>query len=293
MRNAIMEELVTAAEDNEKIVLLVGDLGFSVVEPFAQRFPNRFFNAGIAEQNMMGMAAGLASEGFHVFVYSIANFVTFRCAEQLRNDVDYHKLPVTVMIVGGGVSYGSLGYSHHAIQDYALLRSLPNMLIGAPADPFEAKGALKWLLAHPQPSYLRLARSGDPIHHQTQPEVSPEHLIEVIKGSSKSTLLCTGTTMGQAKQWIHEGRFPGFSLHTLPLWGMATKEVLRQQITKFDQIITMESHVQDDGFGSWFAEAISTLPTPPKHRSIYLSNKVFGAVGSEESLSIYEGAIND
>src|ERR1039457_320379 len=91
MRNAFIDELVTAAEKNENIALVIGDLGYGVVEPFAKRFTKRFFNAGVAEQNMMGLAAGLASEGFHVFVYSIANFPTFRCAEQIRNDVDYHK----------------------------------------------------------------------------------------------------------------------------------------------------------------------------------------------------------
>lgn len=131
MRNVFIEELVAQAEIDENIVLIVGDLGYSVVEPFASKFPSRFINAGVAEQNMMGLAAGMASEGLQVFVYSIANFPTFRCAEQIRNDVAYHGLPVTVVAVGGGVAYGNLGYSHHAIQDYALLRSFPNMLIAA------------------------------------------------------------------------------------------------------------------------------------------------------------------
>ena len=129
MRNAFIDELIAATELNDNIALVVGDLGYSVVESFAKRFPKRFFNAGVAEQNMMGLAAGLASEGFHVFVYSIANFPTFRCAEQIRNDVDYHQLPVTVVAVGGGLAYGNMGYSHHAVQDYALMRTLPHMLI--------------------------------------------------------------------------------------------------------------------------------------------------------------------
>src|SRR6187431_2921481 len=117
MRNAFIEELSTLAEANDNIVLVVGDLGYSVVEPFAQRFPDRFLNAGVAEQNMTGLAAGLASEGYHVFTYSIANFPTLRCLEQIRNDVCYHVLPVTVVAVGAGLAYGNLGYSHHAVQD--------------------------------------------------------------------------------------------------------------------------------------------------------------------------------
>ena len=114
MRDSFMKSLVEAANQNSDIVLLIGDLGYSVVEEFFDKFPDRSFNAGIAEQNMMGMAAGLASEGLHVFTYSIGNFPTFRCAEQIRNDVDYHNLKVTNVVVGGGLSYGSLGYSHHA-----------------------------------------------------------------------------------------------------------------------------------------------------------------------------------
>ena len=127
MRNAFIEELVSLANQNDHIALIVGDLGFSVIEPFADRFPDRFINAGVAEQNMLGFAAGMASEGYHVFVYSIANFPTFRCAEQIRNDVDYHQLPVTIVSVGGGLAYGNLGYSHHAVQDYGLMRLFPNM----------------------------------------------------------------------------------------------------------------------------------------------------------------------
>ena len=129
MRNIFIEELTKAAKKNKKIILVVNDLGYSVVENFAKLFPKQFFNAGVAEQNMMGLAAGLALDGNQVYVYSIGNFPTFRCAEQIRNDIDYHKLPVTIVNVGSGVSYGNLGYSHHSIQDYGLLRLFPNMLI--------------------------------------------------------------------------------------------------------------------------------------------------------------------
>ena len=132
MRNLFINQLTKEAKKNKKIVLVVGDLGFNVVEPFKKQFPNRFFNAGVSEQSMMGIACGLASKGFHVFVYSIANFPTFRCAEQIRNDMDYHNLPVTIVSIGSGLGYGNLGYSHHALQDYALMRSFPNTVICSP-----------------------------------------------------------------------------------------------------------------------------------------------------------------
>ena len=118
MRNQFISSLVDQAKADENIFLLVGDLGYGVVEPFVDLFPERFINLGVAEQNMLSVAAGIASEGARVFVYSIANFPTFRAAEQIRNDVDYHNLPVTIVTVGGGLSYGNLGYSHHALQDY-------------------------------------------------------------------------------------------------------------------------------------------------------------------------------
>ena len=159
MRKIFINKLVKEASRNKKIVLIVGDLGYGVVEPFKSKFPDRFFNAGVAEQNMAGLASGLAIKGFHVFIYSIANFSTFRCAEQIRNDIDYHNLSVTVVSVGSGLGYGNLGYSHHAIQDYSLMRSFPNTLIAAPSNNQEVEKTIDYLLKNPQPSYLRLDKS--------------------------------------------------------------------------------------------------------------------------------------
>ena len=159
MRNTFIKELVERARLDESIILIVGDLGFNVVEPFQNEFPKRFINAGISEQSMASMAAGLASEGFKVFIYSIANFPTFRCAEQIRNDIDYHNLPVTIVSVGSGVGYGNLGYTHHALQDYSLMRSFPNMLILSPGNNNELTSILKYIKKNPQPSYLRLDKN--------------------------------------------------------------------------------------------------------------------------------------
>ena len=145
MRTAFIQELIRQARIRPDIFLVVGDLGYSVVEPFMEEFPGRFLNAGVAEQNMTGVAAGLASEGYHVFTYSIANFPTIRCLEQIRNDVAYHRLPVTVVSVGAGLAYGNLGYSHHAVQDIAIMRTLPELTILSPADPGEAQESVQWL----------------------------------------------------------------------------------------------------------------------------------------------------
>jgi transketolase len=255
MRNAFIEELITAAEFNSKIALVVGDLGFGVVEEFAKKFPNQFFNSGVAEQNMMGFAAGLASEGWHVFVYSIANFPTFRCAEQIRNDVDYHHLPVTVVAVGGGLAYGNLGYSHHAIQDYALMRVMPNILIAAPGDPMEVRAVVRYLINHPQPSYLRLGKSGEQLIHNVVPEVSPGKWLEVkLSPESVDAVVSTGAALPIA---IANAGATNKSIYSMPMWGMRYKDLQRDYVKRFNSVTTFEDHLKDGGFGSWMLESIN------------------------------------
>jgi transketolase len=262
MRTAFIEELVAAAKHNSKIVLVIGDLGYGVVETFRDSYPERFFNAGVAEQNMMGLAAGLASEGMHVFVYSIANFPTFRCAEQIRNDVAYHNLPVTIVSVGGGLAYGNLGYSHHAVQDYALLRTFPNLLIAAPGDPLETKACLRYLVDHPQPSYLRLGKAGEPNVHSKLPEIEPGKWVAVRKGDSdQPTYLTTGAALSIADKLIATDKtLDNCALYSLPLWGMHSKGLQSSQVEKFKKIITVEDHLLDGGFGSWMLESLLDRP---------------------------------
>ena len=139
MRTAFFDALFNLAKADERINLIVGDLGFGVVESFAKAFPNRFLNVGVAEQNMIGIGAGMALSGKVVFIYSIANFPTLRCLEQVRNDVCYHKANVKIIAVGGGFSYGSLGMTPHATEDLAILRVLPEMVVVAPGDPLASE----------------------------------------------------------------------------------------------------------------------------------------------------------
>lgn len=294
MRNAFVEELIAAAETDERIVLVVGDLGYGVVEPFAKRFPSRFFNAGVAEQNMMGFSAGLASEGYHVFVYSIANFPTFRCAEQIRNDVDYHNLPVTIVAVGGGLAYGNLGYSHHAIQDYAMMRVLPNILIAAPGDPMETRACMRFLLAHPQPSYLRLGKAGEPCLHAEVPLVAPGAWLTVRSGhAGRATLLTTGAPLVLANTWLEEGsEFKDYALHSMPLWGMRCKSSQVGQVAAWEQVVTLEDHLVDGGFGSWLMESVQLRPELiGRLRTKGLDPVVCGAVGCQEALNALGGLV--
>src|SRR5437763_8263703 len=158
------------AEEDERIWLLSGDLRYSVLERFAQKYPERFINVCVAEQNMMGVAAGLAMSGKTVFTYSIANFPVMRCLEQIRNDVCYHNLNVKIVAVGGGLAYGPAGYTHHALEDLAVMRAMPGMTVLAPGDPVEARLATTALADRQGPCYLRLGKAGEPLVHRQQPE---------------------------------------------------------------------------------------------------------------------------
>lgn len=305
MRNAFIQELVALATQHDHIALVVGDLGYSVVEPFAERFPDRFINAGIAEQNMTGLAAGMASEGYHVFTYSIANFPTFRCAEQIRNDVDDHGLPVTVVSVGGGLAYGALGYSHHAVQDYALMRTMPRTLIAAPGDPMEVRACLRYLVAHPQPSYLRLGKAGEPCYHADVPELAPGRWLPVKPSAVAATtaatadkrcLLSTGAALQLAMAWQAQPEHADRAVCSMPLWSMASKREQAAQLAGFADVLTLEDHLLDGGFGSWMLEAralagaaaAATQLTP-----LALDAVVCGTVGSQAMLNRLGGIAPD
>jgi transketolase len=286
MRNAFIEELVIAARENPQIALIVGDLGYSVIEPFADEFPDRFINAGVAEQNMTGLAAGMASEGYHVFTYSIANFPTFRCAEQIRNDVDYHKLPVTVVSVGGGLAYGALGYSHHAVQDYALMRTFPNMLIAAPGDPMEVRACMRYLVAHPGPSYLRLGKAGEPNFHSAPPEVVPGRWLKVRQANDKQVLLSTGAGLQIAMDWTKTSEYAGRTVYSMPLWSMAAKANQAGHLLDHEDVVTIEDHFQDGGFGSWLLESVANKDGLSQRIRIRgLDPVVCGTVGSQVALN--------
>jgi len=284
MRDIFIEELITATKKNRNIVLIVNDLGYGVIEKFCKKFPNNYFNAGISEQSMIGYAAGLAAAGKHVFVYSIANFPTFRCAEQIRNDVDYHNLPVTIVSVGAGVGYGNLGYTHHALQDYSLMRSFPNTIILSPGDVMETRSCMRYIVNNPQPSYLRLDKSSNFKIHDKLPKVSPGKWIEILKNNKNNTYLTTGSVINHTiKNFIKKN----FSLYSMPIWGMKSKNKQFLKINKFKKIITVEDHFQDGGFQSWLNESINNKNCKTKIISKSISSLVINKVGSQKYLMKY------
>jgi transketolase len=197
MRDAFIKALTHHAQGDDRIALLTGDLGFGVLNDFAERFPNQYINAGVAEQNMTALAAGMALSGWKTFTYSIANFTTLRCLEQIRNDVCYHNAPVCIVSVGGGFSYGQLGMSHFATEDLAILRALPNMRIIAPAESWEAEDLVDEILATPGPTYLRIdkGRGGTDRRAGERAQIGQGRL---VRRGEDLTLISIGAILSEA-----------------------------------------------------------------------------------------------
>jgi transketolase len=295
VRNEFIDELKREARLNPRIFLVVGDLGYSVVESFASEFPDRFLNAGVAEQGMTGIAAGLASEGFQVFTYSIANFPTFRCAEQFRNDIAYHQFPVTAVAVGGGLAYGNLGYSHHAVQDLALMRCFPGVLIAAPGDPWEARACVRFLSANPQPAYLRLGKAGEPEIHKGNIEIHAglPQLIQSasISVQSNGAILTTGAALKLGLDVVSRAEIKtSWSLYSAPLWNREAAGRFRQFVRAHRYVAIIEDHLAAGGFCSFIREILEPEPDlQVRVRGFSLDPKICGMVANQATLNAEGG----
>lgn len=287
MRSFFINRLCELAKIQKNLYLVVGDVGYSVVEKFQNEFPDRFINAGVAEQSMASIAAGLASEGNQVFVYSIANFPIFRCAEQIRNDIDYHAFPVTIVGVGGGLMYGQSGYSHHAVQDYSFMRSMPNMLIASPGNADETIKCLDYLVNNPQPSYLRLGKLRDSeIDLISDAHIQPGNWSLVMKGDQSDNEKAVLTTGGALSIVVEKyGRDKKVDIYTLPLWSMASRGQQAEWVSRYKSIEVYEDHLIDGGFGSWILESLAQYPSLRQKITIHaLDPVVCGSVGTQSQL---------
>jgi len=257
MRAAFIKTLFEMAQKDKRIMLVVGDLGFGVVTSFMERLPAQFINAGVAEQNMTGMAAGIALSGKIVFTYSIANFPTIRCLEQVRNDICYHEANVKIVSVGGGMSYGSLGITHHATEDIAIMRSLPNMVVVAPGDPVEASLATRAMVEHPGPCYLRLGRDGEPTVHPPDVNFQLGKAI-LVRDGKHLTFIVTGALLPEAiaaADSLRERKITAriLSMHTVkPL----DREAVLIAARKTPFVFTVEEHSIIGGLGGAVAEIL-------------------------------------
>lgn len=292
MRTAFIETLTEVAETNPNVMLLVGDLGFGVVVDFAKRFPKQFLNVGVAEQNMTGVAAGLAMAGKTVFTYSIANFPTLRCLEQVRNDVCYHNANVIVVAVGGGLAYGSLGMSHHATEDLSIMRSLPNLKVVAPGDPLETGMAVRELSKGVGPAYLRLGRAGEPSVHHGPINFEVGKAIEVRSGQD-ATLVATGGMLATASKVAEKLAGEGISVRVLSMHTLSPSidaSAIQDAAKQTTNILTIEEHSLVGGLGSAVAEVLADKgDTGWRLLRIGLPSTFSGIVGDQEYLKMQFG----
>ncbi|MBN2239560.1 MAG: transketolase [Dehalococcoidales bacterium] len=291
MRTAFIETLLENARRNENIWLLVGDLGYSVVEPFIREFPDRFVNTGVAEQNMIGVATGLAVSGKTVFVYSIANFPTLRCYEQIRNDVCYHNANVKIVAVGGGLVYGTSGMTHHAIEDIAVMRVLPNMTVMAPGDPIEASLATKAIIEHQGPCYLRLGKNNEPIIHTKIPPFEIGKSIKLRDGRDV-TLISTGGMLQNSIQAAELLDTQGISTRIISMHTVKPldNEAILSAAKETNYIFTIEEHSIIGGLGSAVSETLLESPdTPVYFKRLGLKDTYSTRIGSQEFLKDING----
>ena len=284
MRDTFVKTLVELAKEDKNIELITGNLGFGVLKPYWETVPDQFTNAGIAEQNMTTVAAGMALEGKTVFTYSIGNFPTLRCLEQIRNDCAYHNANVKVVCIGGGFVYGSLGMSHQATEDLAILRALPDVVVMAPADLVEAEECTKALAAYPGTAYLRLGRGGEKRIHDHIDNFQIGKAIKVRDGK-KIAIFSTGAIFEEVNAaynvLVEKGYDP--AVYTFPTVKPIDTEVIKECAKEFDVVVTCEEHNIVGGFGSAVAEVMAEM----KEKKAYLLR-----IGLNDEYSIKVGNQN-
>jgi transketolase len=290
MRNAFIRGLTALAEKDQRVVLLTGDLGFKIFDDFATRFPGRFYNAGVAEANMMSVAGGLALGGLKPFAYSIVPFATLRCLEQIRNDICYQEAAVTVVGVGGGYSYGPNGATHHALEDMAVMRCLPNMTVVCPGDPVEAELAALAAGTHAGPLYLRLGRAGDEVVHASAPTFEIGRAIVVREGTD-CALIATGgilpVAVAAADQLTREGiGCRVVSMHTVkPL----DEALLRRCAADSGIMFTIEEHGLIGGLGSAVGEWLAASGVRCRLRSFGTADRFAHLCGDQKYFRRLQG----
>ncbi|MGA1823341.1 MAG: transketolase family protein [bacterium] len=261
MRNAFADEITALAKENEKIILLSGDIGNRLFNVFKDTWPDRFYNCGVAEANMTSMAAGMALCGLHPVTYTIAAFNTVRCLEQIRVDVCYHNMPVVIVGVGAGLSYAGLGATHQSCEDITLLRALPNMTVICPGDAVEVRLALRAAIAYGKPVYIRLGKKGEPVVHKKQP------LFEIGKGivihaGEHVCLLSTGTMLSIVHEAAMQLEKKGVSAQVVSMHTVKPLDtaMLAESFARFDFVAAVEEHTLLGGFSGAIAEWIVAQP---------------------------------
>lgn len=291
MRNKFVQTILEIAKADKKFHLVTGDLGFGVLQPLWDEVPDQITNAGIAEQSMTGIAAGMALSGKIVFTYSIGNFPTLRCIEQIRNDCAYHNANVKIVCVGGGFVYGSLGMSHHATEDIAIMRSLPNVAVFAPGDLIEAEEVTKAIYNYPGVCYLRLGRGGEKQIHEKLDNFQIGKAIRIKEGED-ITIFSTGGIFDEVTEAVelleNKGIHP--KVYTFPTVKPIDTEVIKECALSCKTIFTVEEHNIIGGFGSAVSEVVASLNGNRANVvRLGLNDTYSSIVGSQKYLRDYYG----
>ena len=285
MRDNFIGVLTDLAAKNPRIVLITGDLGFGVFDKFRQALPRQFINAGVAEQNMTAVATGMALEGYTVFTYSIGNFPTLRCLEQIRNDACYHGAELKVVAIGGGFSYGALGISHHATEDLAIMRSLPDITVFSPCDLWEAEQATRACVETKGTCYLRLDKSfGEPCIRDG--EVFVPGRIRMVREGNDIGIVVSGGVMEEVQQAAGELSKQGISVRILSVHTIKPLDAaaLQKAASECKAIMTVEEHTTIGGLGGAVAEVLVESGIPVKFKRLGLPGVFSSVVGSQRYL---------
>lgn len=285
MRDHFIKRLCALALQDKRIVLITGDLGFAVFDKYQKECPEQFINAGVAEQNMTSMATGMALQGKIVFTYSIGNFSTLRCLEQIRNDACYHGANVKVISVGGGFSYGSLGISHHATEDIAILRALPDLTVVAPSGLWEAEELTESIAYHPGACYMRLDKSFGNDQPATNEKIEIGKARKLREGKDCSFIVCGGILeeVQKASDMLSANGIEAGILSSHTISPLDKKSIL--DATASGSIITVEEHTISGGLGGAVAETLMDAGVhPEKFLRIGLNACFSSIVGSQSYL---------
>ena len=258
MRVVFNKTLLELAEENKNIYLVLADIGYGEIEPFAEKFPERFFNVGVCEQNMTGIAAGLALNGNIVFTYTIANFPTFRCFEQIRNDVCYHKANVKIVAIGGGLAYGPLGISHQSTEDLSVMRALPNMIVVAPGDLVEAELLTRAMVEWDGPCYMRCGYKGESALYKTKPDLKIGKAITIREGKD-ITLIAAGEMLPTSLEIADELNNNNINARVLSMHTIKPidKEAIVKAAEETGIILTLEENNILGGLGGAVSEVLA------------------------------------
>jgi transketolase len=278
MRDALFGTLYEMAKKDKEIVVVTGDMGAPSLDQFRADFPERFFNVGIAEQNMIAVAAGLASEGKKVYTFAIAPFATSRCFEFTKLNAGLMKLPIKVVGVGAGFSYDDSGPTHHTTEDISIMRTIPHLEIYSPADSVSAAKIAEMTVNSKSPSYLRLDRKVLPIIYSDDKRFT-KGFEEYVKGE-KVAIVTTGNMVHTALE-ISE-RFPNDSIGVIDLYRIKpVSPLLAGTLKKYQRILTLEEHLLDGGLGSIIAETVIDNNIPVRVKRMGLRDFIYAYGGRE------------